>query len=104
MGLGSDVWLWMLGLAEVLAVGVVYVGGSRPIGTWLRRPRPRRPCSPVSRARPPRLVVRDRNRGGARYDQSRPTTPPTSPTNAPTTSPTAGRDQPTDSIDVDAVV
>jgi hypothetical protein len=35
MGLGSDGWLWVLGAGEVLAVGVVYVGGSRQIGSWL---------------------------------------------------------------------
>jgi hypothetical protein len=35
MGLGSDVWLWLLGLVELLAVGTVYVGGSRQIGGWL---------------------------------------------------------------------
>jgi hypothetical protein len=34
-GLGSDSWLWALGVAEVLAVGAVYVAGSRPIGSWL---------------------------------------------------------------------
>jgi len=35
MGLGSDGWLWVLGAAEVLALGFVYVGGSLPIGSWL---------------------------------------------------------------------
>jgi hypothetical protein len=35
MGLGSDSWLWVLGLGEVLVVGLVYVGGSRQIGGWL---------------------------------------------------------------------
>jgi hypothetical protein len=35
MGLGSDGWLWAFGVAEVLCVGLVYIGGSRPIGNWL---------------------------------------------------------------------
>lgn len=34
-GLGSDSWLWVLGVAELLAVVAVYVVGSRPIGAWL---------------------------------------------------------------------
>ena len=34
-GLGSDTWLWALGLAELLAVVAVYVVGTRSIGAWL---------------------------------------------------------------------
>jgi hypothetical protein len=35
IGLGSDGWLWVLGVGEVVAVGLVYIGGSRQIGSWL---------------------------------------------------------------------
>jgi hypothetical protein len=35
MGLGSDAWLWILGVVELLAVGGLYVIGDKPVAAWL---------------------------------------------------------------------
>jgi hypothetical protein len=34
-GLGSDQWLWILGIVEVLAVAAAYVIGTKPAQSWL---------------------------------------------------------------------
>jgi hypothetical protein len=35
LGLGSDRWLWALGVAEMLVIGGAYVVGTKPVGNWL---------------------------------------------------------------------
>jgi len=36
MGFGSDIWLWVLILVELLAVGSLYTVGHQPVESWLR--------------------------------------------------------------------
>jgi len=35
IGFGADGWVWVLGVAELVAVGAVYVGGTRQVDSWL---------------------------------------------------------------------
>ena len=97
MGLGSDVWLWMLGLSEVLAIGVVYVGGSRSIGTWLSATSTQSTlfaqCLGLAILAWWCVIGTEAALGTTRAVS---TTPPTSPTNAPTTSPTEPTSSPAD--------